>query len=78
MTLQIGITNSPGREPCSSCGFKFPEHDACIGMSLQLSVPDDASGELMASMESQYAPYKLGKRYLVCWPCWLRSMGVNP
>lgn len=61
---------------CSLCDVTFPDEGALVGIVFQIEKPgNDALAE---SYAKQLHPYKLDTKYLVCYPCWFKSMGLKP
>ena len=64
---------------CDVCGRSLEVGDIPTLVGLQILVKHDMlsmpQGQTMAEAMS---PYKVGKEYNVCFPCWLKSLGVKP
>jgi hypothetical protein len=64
-------------QQCSVCNKTFPEINPFVGVTIEIK-PTTFSDEVLQSYKEQLAPYEVGKKYLICYPCWLNSMGVKP
>ena len=65
---------------CASCGKNTvsdngKESVCVVDAELQLSITDD---KIKAFYQKQLGAYSLNKKYVVCWECWLSSMGCKP
>lgn len=62
---------------CSACGRSL-EVDGMgkfIGVCITLECKDEAN---RAALEHAMQPYSLDTTYSVCFPCWLKSLGIKP
>ena len=73
---------------CDVCGketekesIDFPGTNLSLsGTEISFGVADDAnlSDETMSFYKKQMGDYKIGKTYIICWECWLKSLGAKP
>ena len=65
---------------CDVCGKSVMVGvTAVIEVATVLKSEDCKDKETIIKLLKNYLkPYKLDKRYCVCYPCWLKSMGIKP
>ncbi len=54
-------------------GTRYSGIDLTLGIDVKSESP-----EWREAAQALLGPYELGRRYSVCWECWLRSLGVPP
>ena len=65
---------------CDVCGKDTMMEDgktSVIGMTLELRHEDDTK-EYHTFLQKQIGDYEIGRKYVVCWECLLRSLGIRP
>lgn len=66
---------------CDVCGkdMTMPNKETTlIGIQIRLVVGETADESTRRWYAEQIAPFELDRNYCICFPCWLRSLGVCP
>ncbi len=64
---------------CDACGrsMELSSGANVVGVNIELNWKDsdEISREEFAEF---FSPYEIGKNYNVCFPCWMKSLGIKP
>lgn len=62
---------------CDVCGrdLTLKSGGTLIGIEIEVSCLEEVA---YASYTKAMKPYELDKKYRICFPCWLKSLGIKP
>ena len=65
-------------DKCSVCGKElyYTNGSSMIGVSIR--VESSANEKIRDYQRRQTSPYELDVQYLICFGCWLASLGIKP
>ena len=65
---------------CSSCRKEMRPDSAAstVGIAFTIVPEKDAPPEVIADLRKQMGVYPINSTYLVCYECWLKSLGIKP
>lgn len=66
---------------CDACGrnMAMPGSEASlIGIQMEVIVLETEDEPTRQWYVKQIAPLEVNRKYRICFPCWLRSLGVRP
>jgi len=66
---------------CDACGKNMTTPNGEVyfcGVQIEVLIDDDMDEPSKQWYDEQMKPYQVNRQYHVCFPCWLRSLGVRP
>jgi len=70
------------KEYCSVCGRLLELSDksemVVKGLQIEITTTKTTDKNIKKELIEYMKPYSTNKKYSVCFPCWLKSLGVKP
>ena len=66
---------------CDACGKNMTMPDggmSIIGVQINIGTSEAMDESSLQWLIEQMAPFEVNRNYAICFPCWLRSLGVCP
>ena len=71
------LRENPSVNYCDVCGNEFPGDLDTMGVSIGMMTRHQDPA-FNAAVARYMEPYKTNRIYQICFPCWLKSLGVKP
>lgn len=75
------MKNESNRPECDACGRYLRQANGetvLIGMQISVIVDEKLDDETKGWYTDQMYPYEVNREYSICFPCWLKSLGIKP